>query len=336
MGTRASSSSPVRLATRSVHTQGGYALWAHGPPSLQCTERVASLTGELEEATLCVCSSASSLRRAGRIRPVPTVHTGLLTAPQSGSPHALYTPREDTHCGAHGPPPCSHSAGSHTALYRACGEDTHCGQLEEASSSCPQCRLAHTALYTRREDTHCGHTRPPPAPSAVCTERVAIAGGGHVPPHSAYTERVRSLHWGTLGRPVQCPSQARHTLCTHAGRIRTVGTRASSISPVRLARRSGDHAGRIRTVRHTGLLSAYPPCAVYRAGEPDWGAGPSPQCVSSLRVHTQGGYGDCEEAHGPPVRISLRVYRASSLTGELEDTHCAHSAYPPCQSVWRA
>ena len=225
MGTRASSSSPVRLATRSVHTQGGYALWAHGPPP----------------------------------------------APQSGSPHALYTRREDTHCGHTGllqlPSQARHTLCTHAGRIRTVGT--------RASSSSPvrlATRSVHTqggyalwahgpppapqsgsphALYTRREDTHCGHTGllqlPSQARHTLCTHAGRIRTvGTRASSSSPVRLATRSVHtqggyalWATRGAGGgQLPSQARHTLCTHAGRIRTVGTRASSSSPVRLATRS--------------------------------------------------------------------------------------------------
>ena len=240
MGTRASSSSPVRLATRSVHTQGGYALWAHGPPP-------APQSG-----------SPHALYTAGRIRTVGT-------RASSSSPVRLATRSVHTQGGyalwAHGPPPAPQSGSPH-------------------------------ALYTRREDTHCGHT-------------------------------------GLL----QLPSQARHTLCTHAGRIRTVGTRASSSSPVRLATRSvsslqcalqDTHCA----PQHTALPPPGGPCAhsAPQSGSPHALAGRirtvgtrascSPVRLATRSVHTQGGYA-CGHT-GPsssPVLASLRV-RVCRACGE--------------------
>ena len=210
MSTRASSSSPVRLATRSVHTQGGYALWAHGPPP----------------------------------------------APQSGSPHALHTRREDTHCEHTGllqlPSQARHTLCTHAGRIRTVGTRASSSPVRLATRSVhtqggyalwahgpppsPQSGSPH-ALHTHREDTHCEHTGllqlPSQARHTLCTHtQGGYALWAHEPPpapqsgspHALYTRRedTHSGHTGLL----QLPSQARHTLCTHTGRIRTVGTSA--------------------------------------------------------------------------------------------------------------
>ena len=258
VSTRASSS-PVRLATRSVHTQGGYALWAHGPPP----------------------------------------------APQSGSPHALYTRREDTHCEHTGllqlPSQARHTLCTHAGRIRTVGT--------RASSSSPV-RLATRSVHTGRIRT-VGTRASSSSPVRLATRSVHTQGGyalwAHGPPpapqsgspHALYTRRedTHCEHTGLL----QLPSQARHTLCTHAGRIRTVGTRASSSSPVRLATRS------VHTQGGYALWAHGPP--------------PAPQSGSPHALYTQGGY--ALWAHGPPPAPQSGSPHA--LYTRREDTHCGHT-----------
>ena len=198
--------SPVRLATRPVHTQGGYALWAHGPPP--APQSGSSLTRPVHTVRILPVRCVQSVWRLWAHGPPP--------APQSGSPHALYTRREDTHCGHTGllqlPSQARHTLCTHAGRIRTVGT--------RASSSSPV-RLATRSVHTQGGYALWAHG-PPPAPQSGS-------------PHALYTRR-EDTHCGHTGL-LQLPSQARHTLCTHAGRIRTVSTRASS-SPVRLATRS--------------------------------------------------------------------------------------------------
>ena len=259
VGTRASSSSPVRLATRSVHTQGGYALWAHGPPP------------------------SSPVRLATALRPhwggyALWAH-GPPPAPQSGSPHALHTRREDTHCG-------------HTGLLQLPSQArhtlcTHAGRIRtvstRASSSSPV-RLATRSAHTQGGYALWAHG-PPPAPQSGS-------------PRALHTRR-EDTHCGHTG--LQLPSQARHTLCTHTGRIRTVSTRASSSSPVRLATRSAHTQGGYAQWAHR------PP--------------PAPQSGSPHALHTHR-----EDTHcGHTGLLQLPSQARHTLCTHREDTHCGHT-----------
>ena len=361
VSTRASSSSPVRLATRSVHTQGGYALWAHGPPPAPQSGSPHALhthredthcghTGLLQlpsQAIHTLCTHAGRIRtvstRASSSSPVRlatrSVHTqggyalwahGPPPAPQSGSPHALHTHREDTHCG-------------HTGLLQLPSQArhtlcTHAGRIRTVSTraSSSPVRLATRSVHTQGGYALWAHG-PPPAPQsgspALCTHAGRIRTvGTRASSSSPVRLATRSAHtqggyaqWAH-GPPPARVSGSPHAL-THAGRIRTVGTRASSSSPVRLATRS------VHTQGGYALWAHGPPPAP-QSGSPhalhtrredthcgQHGPPPAPQSGSPHALYTQGGY--ALWAHGPPPAPQSGSPHA--LYTRREDTHCGHT-----------
>ena len=375
MGTRASSSSPVRLATRSAHTQGGYALWAHGPPPAPQSGSSHALYTRREDTH---CEHTGLLQLPSQARHTLCTHAGRIrtvgTRASSSSPVRLatrsaHTHREDTHCGHTGllqlPSQARHTLCTHAGRIRTVSTRASSSPVRLATRSvhtqggyalwahgpppAPQSGSPR-ALYTRREDTHCGHTGllqlPSQARHTLCTHagrirtvgtrasssspvrlatRSAHTQGGyalwaHGPPpapqsgspHALYTHR-EDTHCGHTGL-LQLPSQARHTLCTHAGRIRTVGTRASSSSPVRLATRSV-HTGRIRTVGTRASSS-------------------SPVRLATRSVHTQGGY--ALWAHGPPPAPQSGSPHALYTAGRIRTVSTRASSSSPVRLATRS